>query len=240
MKLFRVFILLAIIIFLIPFKQVFAQEEFKITGVIFEKATTIRIALAEITNKRNKYTVGSNDLGIFTIKGLIGDTLIIKKRNFTFLEVKILSTKDIITYLIRDANTLDEVTVFGKTKRQEMAAIQKDFKSKGSFYAGKPPLLSYIFSPLTALYELFGRTPKNARRFNNMYVTEMQLSHVDQFFNKSIIKDNTGLEGKELENFMINYRPDYIKSKNWTEYDGIKWINDSYKKYLDTARKIIK
>ena len=121
-----------------------------------------------------------------------------------------------------------------------MAAIQKDFKSKGSFYAGKPPLLSYIFSPLTALYELFGRTPKNARRFNNMYVTEMQLSHVDQFFNKSIIKDNTGLEGKELENFMINYRPDYIKSKNWTEYDGIKWINDSYKKYLDTARKIIK
>ena len=240
MKLFRLLIFAIIIIFFIPISKGFAQQEFKLTGVIFEKATTIRIALAEVTNKRNKYTVGSNDLGLFTIRALIGDTLIINKRNFTPLILTVNSPKDMITYLIRDANTLNEITVYGKTKKQELAAIQKDFKDKGSFYGGKPPLLSFIFSPLTAIYELFGRTPRNARRFNNMYVTEMQLSHVDLFFNKTNINTTTGLDGKELENFMINYRPDYAQSKNWIAYDGIKWIKDSYKKYSDTANKNIK
>ena len=240
MKLFRLFILGIIIAILVPTSGVFAQGEFKLTGVIFEKGTNIRIALAEVTNKRNKYVVGSNDLGLFTIKALVGDTLIIYKRNFNPLVVVVASSKDVVAYLTRAANTLNEVTVYGQTKKQELDAIKRDFRNKGSFYAGKPPLLSFIFTPITAIYELFGRTPKNARRFNNMYVTELQQSHVDQFFNKTTINANTGLEGKALENFMVNYRPDYEKAKNWTEYDGIKWINDSYKKYSDTAKKIIK
>lgn len=240
MNFFRLFILSFLLTILLPITIVFAQEEFKLTGVVFEKGTNIRIALAEITNKRNKYTVGSNDMGIFTIKAHLGDTLIIIKRNFSPQTLTVATAKDVILYLIRDGNTLNEVTIYGQTKKQELAAIQKDFKAKGSFYGGKPPLLSFIFSPLTAIYELIGKTPKNARRFNNMYVTEMQNSQVDRLFNKSSINENTGLTGKELENFMVNYRPDYDKAKNWTVYDATKWINDSYKKYSDTAQKTIK
>ena len=108
------------------------------------------------------------------------------------------SLKDVIIHLTRETNTLNEVKVYGTTKKQELDAIKRDFKNKGSFYGGKPPLLSYIFSPLTAIYELFGRTPKNARRFNKMYVTELQQSHVDRFFNKTTINANTGLEGKAV------------------------------------------
>lgn len=240
MKPFRLFILGIIATIFLPISKGFSQEEFKLTGVIFEKATNIRIALAEVTNKRNKYTVGSNDLGLFTIKALVGDTLIINKRNFSPLMLKVTSSKDVITYLIRDANMLNEVTVFGQTKKQELDAIKRDYRNKGSFYGGKPPLLSFIFSPLTAIYELFGKTPRNARRFNNMYVTEIQNNQVDQLFNKSSINENTGLNGKELENFMVNYRPDYDKAKNWTVYDATKWIKDSYKKYSDTVKKTIK
>lgn len=240
MKPFRLFILGIIATIFLPISKGFSQEEFKLTGVIFEKATNIRIALAEVTNKRNKYTVGSNDLGLFTIKALVGDTLIINKRNFSPLMLKVTSSKDVITYLFRDANMLNEVTVFGQTKKQELDAIKRDYRNKGSFYGGKPPLLSFIFSPLTAIYELVGKTPRNARRFNNMYVTEIQNNQVDQLFNKSSINENTGLNGKELENFMVNYRPDYDKAKNWTVYDATKWIKDSYKKYSDTVKKTIK
>ena len=240
MQLFRLFILGIIVTILFPLSKGFAQEEFKLTGVVFEKGTNIRIALAEVTNKRNKYAVGSNDLGLFTIKALIGDTLIFTKRNFSQLMLTVTSSKDVIIDLMRDANILNEVTVYGQTKKQELAAIQKDFRNKGSFYAGKPPLLSFIFSPLTAFYELFGKTPRNARRFNNLYVSEIQNNQVDQLFNKSTINQNTGLEGKELENFMVNYRPDYNKAKNWNVYDATKWIKDSYKEYSDTAQKTIK
>lgn len=213
---------------------VFAQD-FRVDGVVFDKESKQRIALAEIKNKRSKYSVGSNDIGIFIMKASFGDTLIITKRGFNDQEVVVKSANDLIIYLDRGIN-LNTVEIKGESKKQTLDAVKRDFKNKGSFYAGKPPFLSFLFTPLTAIYELVGRTPKNARRFSRYYATEMQQTHIDAFFNKAIISSNTGLTGKALDNFMINYRPDYEQSKNWNTYDGLKWIRESYKKYSDTAK----
>jgi len=56
-------------------------------------------------------------------------------------------------------------------------------------------------------------------------------------FNESLIQGNTELKGAELEKFMLDYRPEYEKAKNWTQYDAIKYIKDSNKKYTDTLDK---
>ena len=215
---------------------VFAQEEFKLNGVVMVKGSTIRVALAEITNTRSKYTVGSNDLGIFQIKAMVGDTLVIIKRGFSDIQQVVLSNRDMIVYADM-GTTLNQVNIRGQSKKAELDDLRQDYKDKGSFYQGKPPLLSYLFAPLTALYELFGKTPKNARRFGKFYNTELQQTSIDGFFNETLIQNNTELSGKELENFMLNYRPDYSKSKNWTEYDAVKYIKDSYKQYTDTLKK---
>lgn len=200
------------------------------------KGSSTRVALAEITNLRTKYTVGSNDLGIFQIKALVGDTLLIIKRTFSDVQQVVLSNRDMIIY-VDMGTTLSQVNIRGQSKKAELDQIKQDYRDKGSFYAGKPPLLSYIFAPITALYELFGRTPKNARRFGKFYNTELQQTAIDGFFNETLIQKNTELSGKELEGFMLNYRPDYSKSKNWTEYDAVKYIKDSYRQYTDTLKK---
>lgn len=235
MKRFVIFFFVIYALILAPCSLLFAQD-FKLNGVVFDKSSKQRIALASISNKRNKYSVGSNDLGLFTMKASVGDTLVIIKRGFNDQEVVVKSTSDLIIYLNQEIS-LNTVEIKGESKKQTLDAIRKDFKNKGSFYAGKPPFLSFLFTPLTAIYELIGRTPKNARRFNNYYVNEVQQTRIDQFFNKTIISANTGLTGKELDNFMINYRPSYEQSKNWNTYDGLKWIKDSYKQYADTAKK---
>jgi len=237
MKPFRLFFLGILFLVSSPFVNAFAQQEFMQSGVVFENGSKIRIALAEVTNLRNGYSVGTNDMGLFSIKSAIGDTLVIIKRGFNDLRVAVSSTKDIVLQLNRGGTMLSEVVINGQGKKQALDAIKRDFKNKGSFYGGKPPLLSYVLSPLTAVYELFGRTPKNARRFNKMYVSELQDSQVDQLFNKVTINKETGLTGKELEDFMVNYRPDYEKAKNWTYYDSTKWIKDSFKNYTDTLKK---
>lgn len=213
-----------------------AQDDFRLNGVIMVKGSTNRVALAEITNKRTKYTVGSNDLGIFQIKATVGDTLLVIKRSFSDVEQVVLSDRDMIIY-VDMGNTLNQVNIRGLSKKQELDELKQDYRDKGSFYQGKPPLLSYIFAPITALYELFGSTPKKARRFGKFYQTEMQQTAIDGFFNEALIQKNTELEGKDLENFMLNYRPDYSKSRNWTSYDAVKYIRDSYKQYTDTLRK---
>lgn len=233
MKKIKDFLLLISILFC--GSNVWAQE-FMANGAIIEGGTTIRIALAEVLNKRNNYSVGSNDMGLFSIKAIVGDTLVIMKRGFDDKQIVVSSTKDMVVYVTR-GNTLNEVVINGKRQQQAMNAIKQDFKNKGSFYAGKPSLLSYIFTPLTAIYETFGRTPKNARRFNNMYNTEMEQSHIDQYYNRTIINQLTGLEGKELDNFMINNRPEFKDARNWNVYDGNKWIKDAFKKYADTVKK---
>ncbi len=219
-----------------PFNMVFAQQEFKLSGVLIENGSKIRIALAEITNKRNNYSVGSNDLGLFEIKAAVGDTLLITKRGFYDLQVVVINSQSLVLKLNKGI-MLNEVLIKGKSKEQALTDIDNDFKDKGSFYAGKPPLAllsPFGGSPLTFFYELFGKTPRNARRFRKYHVTENQQTRVDQFFNRETIHKTTGLDGKELDNFMISYRPDYEQSKNWTTYDATKWINDSFKKYTST------
>jgi len=212
MRLARLTFLLTLLTSLLVTKVSLGQE-FMLNGVVFENGSKIRLALSEIHNIRNRYSVGSNDMGLFNIKCKVGDTLIVSKRGFTDKTVVLTTTKDLIVNLNRDQLTLNEVVINGQSKKQTLDAIKQDFRDKGSYYAGKPPVLSYFFSPLTAIYELFGRTPNNARRFNKMYVTELQNNQVDQLYNKNTINKNTGLEGKELENFMVNYRPDSIKLK---------------------------
>ncbi|MBB5635381.1 hypothetical protein HDF26_004218 [Pedobacter cryoconitis] len=217
---------------------VFAQQDFQLNGVVMAKGTTNRIAMAQISNLRTKFTVSSNDLGLFQVKANLGDTLVIYKQDYSDKEIIVLSNKDLIVYLDNGAGTtLQEVNIRGKSKKTELDELKQDYRDKGSFYGGKPPLLSYIFAPITALYELFGRTPKNAKRFGNYYNRELQQTQIDGYFNESLIKKNTDLSGKELEDFMLNYRPDYQKAKNWTEYDAVKYIRDTYKKYTDTLKK---
>jgi hypothetical protein len=220
---------------LFPAVKVLAQQEFQLKGVVMENGSNNRIALSEISNKRNKFTVGSNDLGIFQIRALIGDTLIVIKRDFGDKQIVVVSQEDLVVRMNR--TTLNTVNIYGQTKKEELNNMKQEYRNKGSYYAGKPPLLSYVFTPLTALYELFGKTPKNAKRFNKYYTNEMQQTEIDAFFNEELIKKNTPLTGKDLENFMLNYRPDYEKAKNWTNYDAIKHIRDSYAQYMDSLNK---
>lgn len=222
-------------LFLLSSTSVFAQD-FLLGGVVFERGTNSRIAGSEIFNKRTGYRVLSSDLGLFQIKATLGDTLLVIKRDFSDSEIVVLNNKDLLVYLVR-GQMLREVNISGQTKKQELDELKRDYRNKGSFYQGKPPFLSFLFKPLTAVYELLGKTPKNARRFGRYYETELQQTQIDGFFNEFLIQNNTDLKGADLEKFMLDYRPEYEKAKNWTQYDAIKHIRDSYKKFKDTLNK---
>jgi hypothetical protein len=216
----------------------FAQQAGVVSGVVMERGTTNRLSTAQVFNRRTNAVVSTSSFGLFEVGGQAGDTLVIFAPEFTDQELVVSNTSKLVVYLVRSSTQLKEVNIRGQSKKQDMLDVKQDFRNKGSFYSGKPPLLSYIFSPLTAAYELFGRTPKNARRFGRYYNTELQQTDIDGLFNERLIKANTPLTGgKDLENFMLNYRPDYDKAKNWAEYDAIKYIKEAYAKYAETLNK---
>jgi len=226
-----------ILLFTHSFFSVRAQD-FTLKGVVFERGTNNRMAQAQVFNLRTKVGVSSNAIGLFEINVAVGDTLQISKMNFTDQFIPVLGHQDVIVKLVQSSTMLNEVTIVGQTKKQELDDIKRDFRRNGSFYAGKPPLLSYIFTPFTAIYELFGKTPKNARRFGKYADNEIKQSQIDQYFNNTTVQNNTDLRGENLEKFMIDYRPEYEKAQNWNSYDYIKYIRESAKKFTDTLGKI--
>lgn len=212
-------------------------QDFIVRGVVIEKGSNIRVALSEITNMRTGIGVGSNDIGMFQLKAKIGDTLLVTKRSLIDQRVVVNSEKDIVVYLVRGSTTLDDVTIRGNTKKQDLAEIKQEYKNKGVYNGGKTTVLSAIFSPLNALYNLFGKDPKNARRFGRYADNEIKQSQIDVYFNQSIIKNNTELRGDTLEKYMLNCRPEFDKAQYWNSYDYIKYIKESSKKFTDTLGK---
>lgn len=229
-------IFLTLLICLLSATSLFAQQDFMLKGVLMELGNNSRVVGAQLYNKRTTYTTSTNNLGIFELKAAVGDTIQIYQREYTDSTIIVVSAKDLVIRL-RRGQMLREVNINGLTKKQELTDMKQEYRNKGAFYSGKPPVLSFLFKPLTALYETFGRTPKNARRFGRYYETEMQQTLIDGFFNETIIQENTDLKGEELENFMINYRPEFEKAQNWARYDAIKYIKEAYKTYKATLKK---
>lgn len=232
----RLYLFLSFLMCCMPASSLFAQQEFLLKGAVLELGTTNRIGAAQVYNKRSTFTSTTNNLGLFDIKASVGDSLMIFGSGYADSTVVVTSSKDLLVKLKR-STMLNEVKITGLSKKQELTDMKQDYRKKGAFYSGKPPLLSFLFKPLTALYETFGRTPKNARRFGRYYETEMQQMLIDGFFNETIIQENTDLKGKELEDFMLNYRPPFEKAQYWAKYDAIKYIRASYKLYQESLKK---
>jgi len=212
-----------IIVFLLS-QKVEAQNLF-LKGAILEAGTKSRVEQARLVNTRNKYAVLTDLMGIFQIKANVGDTLVVSKLYYRDLIVIVSSQSDLILTLSKDATTLNEVVINGNRLIDD---LKRDFKNAPP-PTGKNSALSYVFSPLGSLYNLMSTDGKNTRRFSRYYANEVKESQVDIFFNISLVKAQTGLDGKDLEDFMVKYRPDYLKTLNWTRYDALKWIADCYK-----------
>lgn len=229
-----------ILLFIIIIKGIkLNAQDFLLKGVVIEKGSNVRVALAAITNIRSKMGASSNDIGMFQLNARIGDTLFIQKKNLNDQKVVVKTADDLVVFLVRGSTMLAEVTVKGQTKKQEMEDIKRDLKHNGSFFAGKPPLILLNplgGSPITFFYELFGKTPARARKFNRYYKKELSLIEVDKFFNKNLVAENTTLTGKDLDKFLLDYYPTRSMTINWNNYDAVKYIKESAKKYTDTLK----
>lgn len=223
-----------LIVTLTAVKPVVAQQN-SVQGLIMERSGASRIAGVYILNKKNGISTFSNELGLFRIAASVGDTLSISKSGYSDLILPLLELSDKVL-MLQPIISLSEVKVLGQSKKQELDEVRDQYRKKGSYYAGKPPLLAYFFRPLTALYELIGKTPAQARRFNAYYLKELQESEIDRRFSASAITNVTGLEGSDLKNFMILYRPDYQKLATFDEYAMINYMKKSLQMFNDSGR----
>ncbi|HEY0898670.1 MAG TPA: hypothetical protein VGD90_05010 [Sphingobacteriaceae bacterium] len=212
-----------------------AAQKRSVKGIIYEQGTPSRVGEVTVINKNNHLRAKTSYMGEFTIPAAAGDTLYFSKEGYADYRLPLRSTKEVVIQLIR-FKQLAEVTITAPTKKEELEEVLQGYRKKGSYYHGKPPVLTYIFKPLTALYELLGRTPRQAKRFYNYYETELEQTEIDRRFNRSLVKGITQLPEVDLTNFMDQYRPEYQKLISWNEYDLMNYIAVSVKDFNDKGR----
>ncbi len=214
-----------------------AQTNFNLKGIIFKKGATTRLSDVKILNANTKQQVKSDEYGVFAIDATIGDTIQFIMLNYQYTEKVIVLKQNLIIYLNPNL-VLDEVVVKGQTQKAAQKEILDGYRSKGVYYQGQPSFLSFIFTPLTALYELVGKDPNNARRFGEYVQRENAQTEVDKKFNSLFIKNNIPIKEEQLVEFMYLYRPKPQQVIDWNDYDAIRYIKKSYTEYLKREKEI--
>lgn len=214
------------------FNSTLAQQTIK--GIIFRKGSDGRVSEALVKNLKNQVIMMSDDLGMFSIIASPGDTLLVTKKGYAPEKVVIVDRNDITIYL--DAvRELAPVTVRGKTEKQELNDVMKQYKSDGVFNDGKSlPFWQFVNSPITGLYNLFGKSPAEARRFAAFSKNELEANEVDKRYTKDLVKRVTKLSDDEILKFMDFYRPSYQDIKEWDDYQLIIAIKKNLVYYQRT------
>lgn len=214
----------------------YAQQSAPIlSGLILEKGTGTRLADVNVTNLRTHTRATTNLYGVFYIEATIGDSLSVSKIGYGPVKTVLFTMEDILLEM-QPGLQIETVVVARRSRQQEMADILKDYEKKGIYNSGKNSVGTYLNSPATALYNLFGREAKNMKRFEKFMDREVEEMSVDRIFSKTAVSNATGLEGEELINFMDLYRPSYQQAGRWGQYDLLDYITRSFKSWNDQGR----
>lgn len=229
---------LTIVLCLAFFIQAQAQETFLIRGVISKSASVNiqRVAQVYVTNLHSREVSMSDDLGWFSIKAAIGDTILFSKLNYTDQKVVITSKNDLPVYL-QPTIQLDQVTIKGQTKKQELNEVMEGYRKQGIYYNGKPPVLSYFTNPINGLYSLFGTGPARARHFAEVSKNELEYSEVKRRYNLPVVMRVLATDSTTARHFMEYYTPSYDDIKKWNDYELFQHIRKSYDFYDKSENK---
>jgi len=175
----------------------------------------------------------SDELGWFSIKTSVGDTLLFSKYDYTDQKMTVVSKADIPVYM-QPVVHLAEVKIAGESKKQELNDVMNDYRHKGIYFDGKPPITAFSpfgGSPITGLYELFGKEPAQMRRFAAFSKNENEYAEVKKRYNIALVKRVTHASDSTAKKFMVYYTPSYEDIKAWNDYELIKHVRESYEFY---------
>ncbi|MBE8722138.1 hypothetical protein [Sphingobacterium pedocola] len=224
-------------VLLIALIEVRAQETEmpSLSGLVLDKGNGSRIADVNVVNLRTKKRAITSSYGVFYIEASVGDSLSLTKTGFGSIKTVIYTMEDLLLEM-QSGIHLETVVVSRRSREQEMSDILRDYEKKGIYNGGKNSVGTYVGSPATALYNLFGREAKNMKRFGKFMDREVDELQVDRIFSKAKIAEITGLSGDDLQNFMDLYRPSLSMAQNWGQYDLLDYVNRSLKSWNEQGR----
>lgn len=218
--------------------EVVAQQPPRLLqGAVLEGGTSVaRVPNANIRNTRTQQTTATNNLGLFEIRALVGDSLVVSKIGYTPLTHIVGDSTNILIRLYADNVLIERVDILKKSREAELQDYFDGYRRQGLHHGGNPSLMAHIFNPVSSLYERLSPSGRNVRRFKSLMNYELQATAVDRAFNEYQVNKLTGLEADDLVNFMSLYRPSYQQVESWANYDMQLYIQKSFEQFEKNGR----
>lgn len=186
-----------------------------------------------ITDSTGHYDIGANDKDSLTFIYQNKPT-----SRFAVKQIENQGSFDISLHirLTEKFRTLKEVRVFSKSYKEDSIANRDEYakifnyqkpgiKTTTSEYSGSAGL------DLDEFINIFRfKRNKRLKYMQGRLLEQEQESYINFRFNKPLVKRITHLEGANLDNFMLRYRPDFEFTQNSTTVNFYQYIlNASYR-----------
>ena len=217
----------------------FAQERL-VQGVVFDKDSKIRLARVFILNTQTQSGVYNNSKGEFKLTAQAGDELVAQLEGFRADTIRVSGTGDLVFYLRRNSIRLQEVVIKDsvKTPSKRLQEVKEEYKdiyrignSSNLLHTGGGNGLGGVGLSIDALYSLFSRQGKNARNLQKTIDRDFKDLVIDYRYSPALIQQVIGLTGTKAKDFMQQYRPAYSFVLEANDYDMIRFIQESYRRY---------
>jgi hypothetical protein len=220
--------------------QLFAQEK-QIQGIVFDSNSKQRINRVYIYNTRTEKGIFNNTKGEFAIAAAPGDILVAALQGYLVDTVKVGNQNTLLIYLRRNSIQLQEVIVRDSTKspaeqlketKKEYDIIYKRGSTKDILTSGGSNGAGGAGLGIDALYNLLSKSGRNSRQLQKVIEKDYHDALISYRYNKNLVSSATNLTGNQLVDFMQQYRPSYYFVMEASEYEMIKFIKQSYQRYL--------
>jgi len=234
----------------------FAQEGgyTKISGVVVNEANLLPKSEVNIINLSTVKGTATNGRGEFEIDAKVNDTLHISYIGFQSIKVRVSADwiKNKTGFKIKlteKAYALEEVFIprylltgyievdtkliaLNESQRYSISGLPYGYESGGSSSSQAGKMLGSLFNPTDALYNLFGKKPREMKKLREFKKDETVRNVLASKYDRETVAAILGIDKKEIKDILkgCNYSDTFIDTANDLQImDAIKGCYEDYK-----------
>jgi hypothetical protein len=218
-----------------------SMAQLTISGNVFDSSRTIPIPNVLVKSTGGTQAI-TDSIGHYEIVTTDKDSLSFIYNNKPTAQFSVKQIKNIVSFdislhvrVVEKFKTLKEVKIYTQNYRQDSIENRLFYSKKFNF---EKPGISSSINPgsgsvgldLAEFINIFRfRRNKQIQKMQVRLLEEEQENYIKYRFNKLAVKRITRLEGAELENFMVLYRPSFAFTQKATTVEFYQYIlNASY------------
>ena len=230
----------SLLCFSLLLKTIETNGQLKITGTVYDSSGVFPLEATSVLSTSGKGTA-TDKKGHYEINVSEQDSIwfsYLGKPTIKFPVIEIISYPQFDISLRVGIPVLKEVRV--RPKDYRLDSIQNRIDYAKVFNYQKPSFKSIVTSigitgftvDIDELIRAFQkRKTRNMMSFKQRLMDEEKNKFIDHRVTKLLVKKLTGLDGADLDNFMLQHRPEYEFVLSASDYDLQEYIVREYEKY---------